>query len=528
MLTPRLIYAFFLLLLVSSAKAQTIFPDIDVQHYTFALTLNDDNNNISGVATIEIKFLNDVSRFQLNLVKKNSAGKGMLVSEITGDGRKLKFTQDDDIVNIISAAKKYSKHSFTISYSGVPADGLIISTNKYGHRTFFGDNWPNRGHNWLPCADYPSDKAPVDFIITAPDHYQVVANGIKVLETTMRNHTKQTHWTETVPLPTKEMVIGVAKFAIQQSGNVNGIPVYTYVFPEDKAAGFKNYAYAPLILPWYIKKIGPYPYKKLANVQSKTIFGGAENANTIFYYEASPYAGTYNEELEAHEIAHQWFGDSATETTWANLWLSEGFADYMTNCYLESKYGPDTLKKRQARDRKKVLKFENQRMTPVVDTTVNNNYMVLLNANSYEKGSWVLHMLRSTLGDSLFWKSVRAYYAKYGGHNANTADLEHIFEQIGGKDLHQFFKQWLYGTGHPDMKVNWTYNADEKAVHITFVQQQPDLFTFPLEYSIDGKIYKIDITQKATKVSIPSATKPVDVVMDPDVNVLASFEVVGE
>jgi len=520
-----LFYALFLLLLVASAKAQTIFPDIDVQHYTFAITLNDDNNSISGKATIDIKFLNNVAQFKLNLVKKNSSGKGMLVSEITEGSKKLKFSQDDDVVNIISTAKKQSKHSFTISYSGVPADGLIISQNKFGHRTFFGDNWPNRAHNWLPCADYPSDKASVDFIVTAPDHYQVVSNGIKVLETIMPNHTKLTHWTESAPLAPKVMIIGVADFAIQQSSNVNGIPVYTYVFPEDKEVGFKNYKYAPDILAWYIKKFGPYAFEKLANVQSKTIYGGMENSSAIFYYEDSPEAGRADEELMAHEIAHQWFGDAAGEKTWANLWLSEGFATYMTNCYLEHKYGPDTLKKREAADRRTAIGFESRHLTPVVDTTVKTNFKRLLNANSYQKGGWALHMLRRKLGDTLFWKGIRAYYAKYDGHNANTADFERVMEQASGQNLQQFFKQWLYTTGHPDIKVTWSYNADEKAVHIAFTQKQTTLFDFPMEYSIDGKLYKINIAQKETSVSIPTATKPVSVVMDPDVNVLAVFEV---
>lgn len=521
----RLLFTFFILLSASlSAQAQTIFPDIDVQHYTFAITLNDNNNNISGKATIAIKFLNDVSQFKLNLVKKNSSGKGMLVTEVTEDNKKLKFIQDADVVNIIASAKKYSTHSYTISYSGVPADGLIISQNKFGHRTFFGDNWPNRGHNWLPCADYPSDKASVDFIVTAPDHYQVVANGAKILETSMLNHTKLTHWSESAPLAPKVMVIGVADFAIQQSGNVNGVPVYTYVFPEDKEVGFKNYAYAPDILAWYDKKFGPYPFEKLANVQSKTIYGGLENASAIFYYEGSPEAGRRDEELMAHEIAHQWFGDAASEKTWANLWLSEGFATYMTNCYLEHKYGVDTLKKREASERRKVLALEHRRMTPVVDTTVKSDFKELLNANSYEKGGWVLHMLRRQLGDTLFWKGIRDYYKQYDGANANTADFEKVMERSSGKDLHTFFKQWLYTPGHPNVKVSWTWNAEKKAMRVTFVQTQDQLFDFPLEYSIEGKKYKVNITQKETSVSLPLDVKPVDVVMDPDVNVLATFE----
>jgi aminopeptidase N len=509
-------------------QAQTTFPDIDVQHYTFSLTLNDANNVIRGKATISIKFLNNVRSFKLNLVKKNSTGKGMTISAITEGGRPLRFTQDVNTINISSTATAKSVHTYTISYSGIPADGLIISQNKYGHRTFFGDNWPNRAHNWLPCADYPSDKASVDFIVTAPDHYQVIANGVKVLETSMPNHTKLTHWTESAPLAPKVMVIGVADFAIQQSGNVNGIPVYTYVFPEDKEVGFKNYAYAPDILAWYIKKFGPFAFEKLANVQSKTIYGGMENSSAIFYYEDSPEAGNADEELMAHEIAHQWFGDAAGEKTWANLWLSEGFATYMTNCYLEHKYGTDTLKKREAADRKKVIAFEHKRLSPVVDTAVKNNFKQLLNANSYEKGGWALHMLRRKLGDTLFWKGIHAYYAKYKNSNANTADFEQVMEQSSGKDLHTFFKQWLYTAGHPDVRITWKYDATAKTAHFTFVQKQATLFNFPIEFTVDGQRYNVDINSRETSFTAPSAAHPVNVVIDPNVNLLADFEVTAQ
>ena len=341
----------------------------------------------------------------------------MLVSVITEGSRTVTFLQDSDAVSINSPAKAGSVHSYIIDYAGVPADGLIISTNKYGHRTFFGDNWPNRAHNWLPCADYPGDKATVDFIVTAPDHYQVVSNGLKAEESPLPNHLKLTHWHETAPLPTKVMVIGVADFAIDHPGDPDHIPVYTYVFPEDKTAGFKNYAFADDILPFYIKKIGPYAYEKLANVQSKTIFGGMENAGAIFYFENSVTSAGI-EELMAHEIAHQWFGDAASEKSFSNLWLSEGFATYMTNVYLENKYGTDTLRKRLIADRTNVFKFEEKRNSPVVDTTVKGNYMQLLNANSYQKGGWVLHMLRRKLGENMFWKGIRAYYKKYDGGNA--------------------------------------------------------------------------------------------------------------
>lgn len=519
-------YLCFLLLLIAhiTSNAQAVFPGIDVQHYTFAITLNDENNNIKGEAAVTIKFLKDVSVVQLNLVKKDSTGKGMLVSSITENGKRLDYSQDADVININTSAKKNSTHTYTINYQGIPADGLIISTNKFGHRTFFGDNWPNRAHNWLPCADYPSDKATVDFIVTAPDHYQVVSNGLKVGETELPNHVKVTHWKEKEPLAPKLMVIGVAEFAIQKSGEVNGVPVYTYVFPESKGAGFKNYAYAPEILKYYDYKIGPYDYEKLANVQSKTIYGGMENASAIFYYEDSPEAGRADEELQAHEIGHQWFGDAITEKSWKNLWLSEGFATYLTNCYLENKYGVDTLKKRENADRNKVIGFEKHRNTPVVDSAVTNNYVQLLNANSYEKGSWILHMLRRKLGDTLFWKGIRAYYAKYKNLNANTSDFEHVMEKTSGQDLHVFFNQWLYNTGHPELSIVWKYDADKKEVNININQKQGNLFEFSLQYAIDGQIHAVDIKDRETNVSIPAPVKPTSVIIDPNVNLLATFK----
>jgi aminopeptidase N len=513
-----------ILLCCLSAKAQVQFPAIDVQHYNFAIQLNDVSDTIKGQATVDIKFLRNVNSFQLNLVKPNSNGKGMLISAITENGKSVSFGQDNYVVNINTTAKNNSLHSYIITYQGIPADGLIISKNKFGHRTFFGDNWPNRAHNWLPCADYPADKATVDFIVTAPDHYQVVSNGLKTEETALPHNLKLTHWKETAQLPTKVMVIGVADFAIAEQGNVGDIPVYTYVFPESKDVGFKSYAAAKEILPYYIKNVGPYAYEKLANVQSKTIFGGMENASAIFYFENSVTSKTI-EELMAHEIAHQWFGDAASENSFAHLWLSEGFATYMTNLYLENKYGVNDLRKRMSDDRITVFNFETKRLSPVVDTAVKDNFMQMLNANSYQKGGWVLHMLRRKLGDTLFWKGVRDYYSKYNGKNANTEDFREVMEQAGGQNLKQFFKQWLYTAGHPQLSVNWKYNAAVGIIELAIVQKQDILFEFPLEISIDGQLHTINVNDKRTTVQVPAAVKPSMIITDPNINLLAKFDV---
>ncbi|WP_295793437.1 M1 family aminopeptidase [Mucilaginibacter sp.] len=540
-------FSFFALAMLGCmlSKVQAQAPTFDVQHYRFAIQINDSNDTLKGQAKIRIKFLKNISAFQLDLVKQqaagdtasnsgsthvrnnktvSTAGKGMLVSSVTEDGKNIAFTQEAEKLNINATAAAGSEHSYTVNYAGIPADGLIISKNKAGHRTFFGDNWPNRAHNWLSCADYPGDKAQVDFFVTAPGHYSVVSNGLKIEETALPFNFKLTHWKETAQLPTKVMVIGAADFAIDHPGDAGNVPIYTYVFPESKDAGFKSYAVAPEIVRYYQKSISPFPYKKLANVQSKTIFGGMENAGSIFYFEESPTTKGI-EELMAHEIAHQYFGDAASEKNFGHVWLSEGFATYVTNLYLENKYGPDTLKKREADDRKVVFGFEKRRHTPVVDTLVKDNYMQLLNANSYQKGGWVLHMLRHKIGDQAFWTGLRNYYAKYNGGNAYTSGLQKIMEQASGKDLKQFFNQWLYTPGHPDLAITWKYNAAKGAVDITITQKQDVLYDVLLDLQIGKQVDTVHLKDKTTTVQFKVPAKPVDIKADPNVKLLASFEV---
>ncbi len=513
------------LFIASGAFAQLPGAVIDVQRYGFNIKLSDESDTIKGKADVSVWFLKNTPSFQLNLVKTNNKGRGMLISAVLENGKSVSFKQDSDVVNIYTHAIKNQQRTFSVIYQGIPADGLIISTNKFGHRTFFGDNWPNRAHNWLPCVDDPADKAPVDFIVTAPDHYQVIANGLKLNERELPGKMKQTHWAETAQLPTKVVVIGVADFAIDRPGDVNGIPVYTYVFPENSAVGFKSYAVAAEILPFYNSRIGPYAYKKLANVQSKTIFGGMENASAIFYYENSV-SDKGIEALMAHEIAHQWFGDAVSEKDFHHLWLSEGFATYLTNYYLENKYGTDTLKKRLAADRLKIFRLERTHLSPVVDTA-ETDYMKLLNANSYEKGNWVLHMLRRELGDDVFWKGIRAYFAKYNGGNANTTNFRQVMEQTSGKKLEVFFKQWLNTAGHPDLTVTWKYDAAKHTVNILVNQKQGDLYVFPLEISVGGQVHTINVADRTAMVTIPTGPNPPVIKVDPDVNLLASFIVTG-
>lgn len=520
---------FLLLLLITSFfSAYSQKPDavIDVLHYTFNVSLNDTTDIIEGHALVSFKVLKPTKSILLNLVSISENKKGMVVLSVL-DGQPISYQHNNDILKISfnNTLEVGTEKEIEIFYKGVPKEGLLIGPNKFRRRSFFADHWPDRARNWLPCVDHLADKAMVDFVVTAPDHYQVIANGIQVEESTVGNHLKLTHYKETVPLPTKVMVIGVADFAVQLAGMVDCIPVQSWIYPEDRVNGFEDYSDAVKILPFYINNIGPYGYKKLANVQSKTTYGGLENASAIFYYENSITGTHASEGLMAHEIAHQWFGNMATEKEWAHVWLSEGFATYMTNLYMESQYGRDTLVAMLKKQREETISFSKKNQRPIVDSST-TNLMQLLNANSYQKGGWILHMLRVQLGDSTFWKGIRTYYARFAGKNATTEDLQKAFEDVSGKPLGYYFKQWLYTPGQPKLDISWTYDTEKKIATYTILQKQETSFIFPLELQIvggseDGIITKsIQIKDKETKFNLPMSEAPVKIVVDPNVKLL--------
>jgi aminopeptidase N len=500
--------------------------NIDVLHYKFEIGLSDESNTIKGKTFITLQFIEATNAFSLNLASPNNKGKGMKVYEVKENDESLVYSQSSDslVIRLKKQSQKKETATFEILYSGTPSDGLIISKNKYGDRTFFADNWPNRAHNWIPCKDEPGDKATFEFLVTAPSQYGVISNGKLEEEKNLSENKKFTHWVENISLPTKVMVIGVAKFVVKQyEDSPPNIPVTAWVYPQDSVTGFRNYSVAPAILKFLTDYIGPYPYNKLANVQSKTIFGGMENASAIFYYEGSAEEDRSMEGLLAHEIAHQWFGDMASEKSFPHLWLSEGFATYMEMMYMESKFGVDTLNKELIDARKKVIGFAKRSDKPVVDSL--SPLMNLLNANSYQKGAWVLHMLRREIGDSLFHLFIKTYYDRYKGKNADTNDLLKIAEEISHKDLHPFFKQWLYTPGIPQLSIRWKYNESNKTISITVDQlQKQGAFQFPLQIKTEdgqnSKINTLTISKQTETFTFSTDTVINNVYADPHIELL--------
>lgn len=522
----RIFFLFFNLLL--SFLTGCSQSNIDVLHYKFSISVHNQNDTIYGIAEIKLKILQPTSTFVIQLTPQDNKGRGMTIDAI-GSAATIPFTQIDDKINIQSSHlfKKNDTIIFKIHYHGIPQDGFIISKNKYGDRTFFADNWPNRAHFWIPCKDVPNDKASSEFIVTAPSQYKIISNGVKVEEKNLGNGMKLTHWKEDTPLSTKVMAIGVAKFAVKTfDDSPPNIPVSAWVYQQDSAKGFHDYAVAPEILKFFSTYIAPYPYEKLANVQSKTIFGGMENASAIFYSENSVTGNGGVEDLLAHEIAHQWFGDMATEKSFTHLWLSEGFATYFTDIYWQHKYGDEAFKKRLQKERDEVIEFVKTNDHPVVDSL--SPYMDLLNANSYQKGAWVLHLLRNEVGDPVFHKIIQTYYQKYKGSNADTRDFEAVAEKVSGKNLKWFFDQWLYRPGVPELFIERSIDKDEVKLRVT---QKGVKFEFPLDIAFvraDGSVMKQTISVNDQmieyKIKVPDVKS---VIVDPDTKLLFEETIKG-
>jgi len=513
-------HVLFLLFVVVTSICVSQIPQIDVTHYKIELEVSDLSDTVRVREQIEFDWTNTNAGVVFNLCSKDGMGKGMVIEKVKLKGKKISFRHENDSLYLENAGVKEKENRLNIQFKGIPKDGLIIGKNKYGDRTFFADNWPTRAQNWFACNDHLSDKATVEFIVHAPKHYEVVANG-KLLSVKTNKKIQLHHFSSQIPLPTKVMVVGIADLNTEEATLVKGVPVASWVYPQHHKKTFYDLALAPSILEFYIDYIAPYEYPKLDNVQSTTRFGGMENAGCIFYDEGAFDGTRSSENLIAHEIVHQWFGNSATEKDWCHLWLSEGFATYLTNVYIEQVKGKNAFQKQLIQDRKRIIAFANRYDHPVVDTAY-ANLMNLLNPNSYQKGGWVLHMLRNEIGDENFHSSIREYYTTYRLSNADTRDFQKVVEKVCERDLDWFFEQWLYSSGHPQLSIE---SETHENILSLVINQNNRLFTFALPVKIhftDGtsatEVIKVNDQQIRYRNSY---TKDIDQFeIDPEVQLL--------
>ncbi|MGH7496835.1 MAG: M1 family metallopeptidase [bacterium] len=511
-------------------RAQDLYvrqPGFDVLQYELAVAVNDSNNYIHGEATIIAK-LGPAAPAELRLDLKQ-----MSVASVWIGQHMAPFEHDRHALNIALPASHALGDTLQlrIAYSGEPNDGLIMRDNKFGRRTIFADNWPDRASFWFPGIDHPSDKAKIDFRISVPAHYTVVANGQMLEVQELRQNRKSWHWRESTPIPTYCMVFGAAEFSTGTFAAEAAPAVDYYVYPEEAPHAQENFGRVPEMMRFFTKKIGDFPYQKLALVQSATRFGGMENASVIFFSENSFGKARGLEGTTAHEIAHQWFGDAVTPANWRHLWLSEGFATYGEALFYEHVEGQEKLREKMAACRETYLRFAQQQPRgPILDSTI-SNYMELLNANNYSKAAWVLHMLRQVVGDEEFWQGLRTYYDRYRHGNATTAGFLAVMEEVSGASLGWFFKQWLEQPGHPHVQTGWQWEPGLGSVAMSLKQTQKQyFFRLPLEIGWQAGeekgLVRVEMTQREHEIFIKMPRIPDRVTLDPNVTALLTHELI--
>jgi aminopeptidase N len=508
-------------------------PGIDVVDYDFTLDLPDTGAMIHGDALVTLRRAAGVNSLRLNLVR------GLTVRQVQVNGRDAEVVRTDVALDVPLNGTGGDSLQVRVRYDGVVYDGLIARQDAQGRWTWFGDNWPDRGRQWLPTVDHPSDKATVSWTVRAPTGRTVVANGVllgtRPLSGADAGRT-ETRWRESHPVPTYVMVIGagpLARVPIPGADCAGGadsacVRQSVYVLPENRDWMPGPFAAAPRIVALFERLVGPFPYEKLAHLQSETRFGGMENASAIFYASNLFPTHRMSEGLIAHETAHQWFGDAVTEREWGHLWLSEGFATYFATLWTRASRGDSAWHAELAGIRRQVLADSVVRVRPVLDTA-ETNYLNLLNANSYQKGGYVLAMLHRMLGDSAFFGGLRAYYAEHRDGNALTDDLRRALEKSSGRPLGWFFDQWLRRPGVATPRVGWAYDATAASVTLLVLQDSARAYALPLTVELTdslGASRRLVVQVPArprVELTLPGrfAAKPVSIVFDPDDFLLA-------
>lgn len=501
-------------------------PQLDVVHYQIEIELSDGQDTIQATTRIQVRARRDgLSKMWLDLTN-------MTVESVKVGSSTRPFVHRDGHLSF-ELDRAYNEREIApieVRYAGKAAgDGLLATKNKYGRSVYFAENWPDRARTWFPCIDHPSDKATVEIAVVAPERYEIVANGRLVEVRSLLDGRKATRWSESQPIPTYCMVFGAAEFSVTQNGIVAGVPSSFYAYPQDREAAARKFARSGLALQFFSERIGPYPYEKLAHVQSSTRIGGMENASAIFYNEAAFQVEPVRENPVPHEIAHQWFGNSISLKDWDHLWISEGFATYFSSLFYEHLEGPETLKRQMEQAAQSVRAYHGKRPAAIVDPEL-TDLPGKLNPFNYQKGAWVLHMLRKILGDDVFFGGIRRYYAIYSGSNSSSEDFESVMEAVSGIPLRGFFRQWLHQPGWPDYRVDWQWLSSSGEAEIRISQQQAGgLYDMPLDlvFGVEGgkerQTVRVSGREERFRIRLPE--RPVSLDVDPDNWVLKTVQV---
>jgi aminopeptidase N len=469
---------FFLLITFSvNVYSQTASSNYDLIYHRCEWRIDPQVNYIEGCITSYFKpTVFNFQQLQFNL------SKALTIDSIKYHNSLLSFTHtDNDILqlNFTNSLAIHTLDSVSVYYKGIPVStemGSFVQSTHNGAPIIWTLSEPYGAKDWWPCKQDLSDKIDsVDIIVTTPQINRVASNGLLLSEITSGNN-KIYHWKTNYPIASYLIGVSVTNYVFY-SGYVplsatDTLEVLNYVYPEylDTAKALSPEIIK--IISFYDSLIIPYPFAKEKYGHAQFGFKGGQEHQTMSFVL------NFDHALLAHECAHQWFGDYITCGSWQDIWLNEGFATYFEGL-IEERFYPETFKSW------KQTKISNITSLPdgsvfCDDTTETKR--IFNSRLSYNKGAYLLHMLRWKLGDTTFFDALKSYLkdSLLAGKFARTNDLKRHMENVSGQDLTSFFDQWYYNQGYPSYQVNYTQTGSEVGVTINQTQSHSSVLFYEL------------------------------------------------
>ena len=429
-----------------------------------------------------------------------------------------------------------------VTYSAEPKQGLYFRTPELGYPAEDTHLWTqgetHEAPHWFPCFDYPNERSTTEVLCTVPADMTVLSNGRRVGEQDAGGGLKTVHW-RMDKSHANYLVCLAAGYFHKLEDRYRDVPLGFYSQPSLAEHARNSFADTRTILEFYESEIGvPYPWNKYDQVTIRDFnSGGMENTTlttlthrTIFAEVSENIRSSRN--LDAHETAHQWFGDYVTCEDWSHLWLNEGFATYYTHLYNEHKLGRDEFLYGLWRDAKNRVLPNGDDPRPIVFRDYENAWEQF-DFRNYPKGSWVLHMLRNQLGKDVYRQGIKTYLETNALQSVVTPDLIAALENASGQELDKFFDQWVYHAGNPKLKVRYKWLPKEKLAHVSVEQTQETnddvlLFEFPtvLRFEVGDQTidHPVNINGKQHDFYVPLSAEPEGVRFDPNFTVLAEVD----
>lgn len=466
--------------------------NFDVNYYRCRWEIDPAVRYISGSVTVYFTITTPASSVTLDMMNT------LVADSVKQRQNNLSFNQVNNTIDInfpVSLGTG-TKDSFSIYYKGIPAEtgfGSFIQSSHAGTPVIWSLSEPYGARDWWPCKNGLDDKADsIDIYVTHPSVYKAAANGILQSEIEVAGGKTITHWKHRYPIATYLIAMAVTNYAVfnntVQLGPVT-LPMQTHCYPENLVLFQNNTQKVLDAMQFFHANFGDYPFikEKYGHVQFGW-GGGMEHQTATFIV-------TPDESLMAHELGHQWFGDKLTTHSWQDIWLNEGFATYLAAVYMEKTYPANTSTNRKAVINN--ITSQPGGSVKVDDTTSVGR--IFSSRLSYNKGSYLLYMLRWIMGDSTFGRAIKNYQADPGlAYNfTNTQQLKSHLEQASGKDLTTFFNQWYTGQGYPSYNVQWS-QLGNSSVKITMNQttSHPSVPFFEMPVALKFK----NATQEKTVV----------------------------